>query len=407
MTKNCIALLLLVLTTSGLFAQIKFEKGYFISTNGQKTDCYIKNVDWLNNPVDFTYKLNLDGDAKIGKITTVKEFVIPSICKYQKHTVQIDISTSDLSKLNYDKNPIWDEQTVFLNVLVEGKASLYRYKNGDLSKLFYKKDDGQIKQLIKKSYLSEDGELAENNEYRQQLYTALACESISRNSISRLRYNKNDITKFFIEYNTCKNDDFTKYGQNDKGKIHLRAEIGIMSQKTTLENGETISGLGSNTSETGQNWSPRIGIDFEYVLPFNKNKWAVFIAPYYQSFKGEGEFKAAPLRLVPDLTYEVEYAAIQLPVGVRHYIFLNNDSRIFLNAGIIMDVPLKQNFEANAASLNEDFKTSAGGIFGIGFNYNKYYAEARITTARDLIEKSANFSLDLSQFSFILGYRFL
>ncbi|WP_046755721.1 outer membrane beta-barrel protein [Kordia jejudonensis] len=407
MTKNYITLFLLLLTTSGLFAQIKFEKGYFISNNGQKTDCYIKNVDWLNNPTDFTYKLTEDGKIQTGKLVAVKEFVIPTICKYEKHTVLIDVSNTDLSKLNYDKNPEWKEQTVFLNVLIEGKASLYRYKNGDLGKLFYKKDDGQIKQLIKKSYLSKDGELAENNEYRQQLYTDLACESISRNSVSRLRYNKNNITKFFIEYNECMNSDVTEYKQINKSKFHIRAEIGVLSQKTTLENASTLSGLGSHTSETEQQWSPRVGIDVEYVFGFNKNKWAVFAAPYYQSFKGESEFKAAPLRLTPDLKYEVEYAAIQFPVGVRHYMFLTDDSRIFLNAGIIMDLPLKREFRSEAASLNEDFRTSAGGILGIGFNYDKYYAEARITTSREIIENSANFSLNLNQFSFVLGYQFL
>ncbi|WP_430412593.1 hypothetical protein [Kordia sp.] len=407
MKKNYLILLLFFVSTTGLFAQINFEKGYFISNNGQKTDCYIKNVDWINNPVSFDYKITLDDAVKTAKLVSVKEFVIPSVFKYEKHTVQIDMSESDYAKLTYDRKPIWEEKTVFLNVLVEGKASLYRYKNSGISRFFYKNENTNIKQLVKKDYLSENGGLAVNNEYRQQLYTELACESISRKRVSRLGYKKSDLTKFFIAYNTCKNNDFTKYEQISKGKIHLRAEIGGMNQKITLENEETISGLASNTSETGQNWSPRIGIDFEYVLPFNKNKWAVFIAPYYQSYKGEGEFKAAPLRLVPDLTYKVEYAAIQLPFGIRHYIFLNNDSRIFLNAGVIIDLPLKQNFDANAASLNEDFRTSAGGIFGIGFNYNKYYAEARITTSRELIEKSAIFSLDLSQFSFVLGYQFL
>ena len=31
-------------------AQVIFEKGYFINREGQKTECFIKNLDWRNNP---------------------------------------------------------------------------------------------------------------------------------------------------------------------------------------------------------------------------------------------------------------------------------------------------------------------------------------------------------------------
>ncbi|WP_053002194.1 outer membrane beta-barrel protein [Kordia jejudonensis] len=405
MNKNFLTLLLLLLSASGLFAQIKFEKGYFISNNGQKTDCYIKNVDWLNNPTDFTYKLTEDGEIQTGKLVAVKEFVIPSVCKYEKHTVLIDFSNTDLSKLNYDKNPEWKEQTVFLNVLVEGKASLYRYKNGELSKLFYKIDDGQIKQLIKKSYLSKDGKLAENNEYRQQLYTDLACESISRNSISRLRYNKNDITKLFVAYNTCMNDDFTAFKQTTNGKIGIRANIGANYQKTVLETGNSFFGSSASSVDSEQKFSPRIGVDVEYVFGFNKSKWAVFIEPSYQSYKGSGTFVRVNIGSRSD--YEIEYSAIQLPIGIRHYMFLDNTSKLFLNFGAIVDVTLNTKSDGLLSLQNDNFKTSAGAVFGIGYSYeNTYSIELRYTTPRELLEKTTGTSLKLHQVGLLVGYRF-
>jgi len=235
MTKNCISLLLLLLTTSSLFAQINFEKGYFISSNGQKTDCYIKNVDWVSNPVDFEYKLTLEGDSKTGRISSVKEFSVPTIFKYQKHTVQVDMSDNELSKMSYDKNPEWKEKTVFLNVLVEGNATLYHYKDSDVSRFFFKKQYTDITQLIFKSFITKDGDIAENNQFRQKLYTELQCESISRNRVSKLRCIKNDLTSFFVHYNACKNNDFETYNQVTKGKLNIRAEIGMNSQKTNLK----------------------------------------------------------------------------------------------------------------------------------------------------------------------------
>ena len=42
-----------ILTSIITSAQINFEKGYYISNSGEKTECFIKNIDWMNNPVSF------------------------------------------------------------------------------------------------------------------------------------------------------------------------------------------------------------------------------------------------------------------------------------------------------------------------------------------------------------------
>lgn len=406
MTKNYIALCILLVTTSGLFAQIKFEKGYFISTNNQKTDCYIKNVDWINNPVDFEYKLTLEGASKTGRISSIKEFSVPTIFKYQKHTVQVDMSENDLAKLSYDKNPEWEEKTVFLNVLVEGKATLYHYKDSDVSRFFFKKEAADISQLIFKSFITEDGDVAENNQFRQKLYTELQCKSISRNRVSKLRCIKNDLTPFFIDYNTCKNNDFEAYKQVTKGKLSIRAEIGVNSQKTVLKTGSLYGFSTESGLDSEQKWSPRIGVDVEYVLPFNKSKWAAFIAPYYQSYKGTGSLTSQTTGIVR--SYEVEYSSIQVPLGVRHYMFLNDTSKLFLNAGIVFDFPLSNKLSGILAIKDDTFRTSFGGIVGLGYSYNNtYFLEMRLTSPRELLEKSSQTTLKLNQASIILGYRFL
>jgi hypothetical protein len=405
MTKNHIALFLLLLTSSALFAQINFEKGYFISNNGQKTDCYIKNVDWINNPVEFEYRMTPEGDMRIGKLNAIKEFTIPSICKYEKHTVNVDMSQRNVGKLNYDKKPEWQEKTILLNVLVEGDATLYRYKDADLSRFFFKKGNAKIQQLVFKNYLTEDGQLAENNEYRQQLYTSLVCESISRKRVSKLRHNRNALSQFFVDYNTCKNNDFTVYEQVNKGKFSIRANIGVSSQKTVLKTGSLFGFSTDSGVETEQKWTPRIGVDLEYLLPFNKNKWAVFIEPNYQSYKGAGSITSPTTGTVR--TYGVEYSAIQVPLGVRHYMFLNDTSKLFLNAGILVDFPLSTELSGILSIKDDSFKTAAGALFGLGYSYdNTYFVEMRFGTGRELLEKTAQTTLKLSQFSFIVGYRF-
>ena len=45
------------------FAQISFEKGYFINNANQKTNCLIKNQDWKDNPTEFEYKLDENSES--------------------------------------------------------------------------------------------------------------------------------------------------------------------------------------------------------------------------------------------------------------------------------------------------------------------------------------------------------
>lgn len=52
-------LILTVLLSLITNAQIIFEKGYYITNDDQKIDCFIKNNDWKYNPSEFDYQLYL------------------------------------------------------------------------------------------------------------------------------------------------------------------------------------------------------------------------------------------------------------------------------------------------------------------------------------------------------------
>lgn len=47
------------------FAQIKFEKGYFINETNETKEVLIKNSDWRNTPSQIQYKTSLDGQSQI------------------------------------------------------------------------------------------------------------------------------------------------------------------------------------------------------------------------------------------------------------------------------------------------------------------------------------------------------
>lgn len=392
----CVVLFFLM-TTSCIFAQVNYEKGHFITENGEKTECYIRNEGWESNPSKFDYKLTLDGDVNVLRMTNLKSVVIENAFKFEKYTVELDESDRSLGRLSYERRPELSEKTVLLNVLIEGETTLYTYVDGNIRAFYYKKNDGDITSLVYKVYTNEDRDILYNKRYQQQLLTELSCEAISEKYIVRVDYNASDLTSFFLKYNECKGETATQFNKAKKAIFHIKAMAGAYNSYAS-----SILGLSaSNRSiDTEADWSPTFGVEFEYVFPFNKNKWSAFIAPNYSSHKGEARVND----LFVERVFSVEYSAIQIPIGFRHSMFLNDDSKIFLNAAAVLDIPLTQKSEGIIGLNDELFSTSVGIAFGAGYSYDKYSIEFRYIPNRELVDKSLASSVKLTQFGIILGY---
>jgi hypothetical protein len=122
-------LLALLLTISCLCGntQVKFDSGYFVANDGRKTVCLIKNYDWKYNPTEFLYKQNENADVQKATIGDVREFGIVNFSLYERFEIDIDTSTDQLDAKTTNASPEFKRETVFLKVLVQGKASLYSY----------------------------------------------------------------------------------------------------------------------------------------------------------------------------------------------------------------------------------------------------------------------------------------
>ncbi|MFL0097040.1 tRNA modification GTPase, partial [Tenacibaculum maritimum] len=174
------------------YAQITFEKGYYIDNLNQKVNCYIKNIDWDNTPSYFEYKTTLSSPKKTIQVQSVKEFAIIGQSKYIRSLVEIDRSSSSLKHISNNKEPIFKKESLFLKVLVAGKASLYFYKDNNLRRYFYSKDDSQqIKQLIYKPYRISENKIRKNNTFKRQLWLNLKCDKFTISKINQIQYKKN------------------------------------------------------------------------------------------------------------------------------------------------------------------------------------------------------------------------
>lgn len=403
--KKRILFLLIIILSLNCYSQISFEKGYYIDNVNKKINCLIKNIDWKNNPTEFEYRLSENSESKKRTIRTVKEFGIDNISKYIRSTVNIDRSSENINNLSNDRNPIFKEEELFLKVLVEGKAILYQYVDGNLNRYFYNKENTNIEQLISKSYKTAENNIGENNRFRQQLFVDLKCPNFKMSKIANVKYEKSSLVRFFTEYNKCHNNEFVNFESKQKRDLfNLTIRPRINSSSLTIQN--SVSNFRDTDFENKIGFG--FGLEVEFILPFNKNKWAIAIEPTYQSFKSQKTTNTDNVS-GGELIANVDYSSIEVPVSLRHYFFLNNNSKIFINASYIFDLSSKSSIEFtknNGSNLNSlEIETGNNLAMGVGYKHNdKYSLEVRFQTTREVLENYFFWSSEYKTLSIIFGY---
>ena len=401
--------LLLILLTAFLslncYAKINYEKGYYIDNEGQKTEVLIKNIDWNNNPTEFEYKLSEDSESENATIKTVREFGINNFSKYSRQLVNIDRSSGNLDLLSEDSSPRFKEEELFLEVLIEGKANLYLYNDGNITRYFYSKDGSKIEQLIFKKYLTSDNNIGTNEGYKQQLWNDLKCPAFTMRKVENVDYRKNELVSFFEDYNKCHNQDYINFKEKQKKDLfNLNIRPGINFSSLSMYN--TVSDF--KDTDFGDELGFRLGIEGEFIMPFNKNKWAIILEPTYRNYKSEQSQESGTVSGGILIT-RVDYKSIELPIGVRHYLYFNDNSKLFLNASYVVDLNLDSTLEffRQNGSMYSSLDIKPKGVIALGVGYkfmDKYSIEMRYHTSRELLVGYSYWRSDYETVSMIFGY---
>ena len=225
-----------------------------------------------------------------------------------------------------------------------------------------------------------------NNSFQQQLLMNLTCGNVTDN-IRKMKYNILDLKKYFIKYNECLGDEIKDYTeQENQDSFHLRVSLGVNQSYISLM--VYPQSIGDFESQL----AARFGVEAEYVLPFNKNKWSIIVEPNYQSYKST--LKA----------YTVNYTSFEIPVGLRYYMFLNRDSRFFINALMGKSFPIKSFMEWNNIEML-NITTSLNISAGLGYNYRRISGELRYYSNKDLLNIYQSVTARYTRLSFILSIK--
>ncbi len=405
--KNLLLFLFAISYTINSYAQIVFEKGYVIDNSDERVDYLIKNVDWSSNPTTFEYKLAEDSDIKVGTVKNVKEFGVYDVSKYVRFKVNIDRSSDNVNDMSEKQNPIFSSEELFLKVIVEGSADLYGYTDGVLKRYFYRLGDADPEQLVYKrfklieesgSYGSE-GKIGVNNTFKQQLWNDLKCHSVTLSKAEKLEYKSASLRRFFDAYNSCINPEYVEYEAKEKRDwFNLNIRPGVNFTSFSLDFVDTDR---TYTFDFGSQTNFRFGLEAEFILGFNKNKWAIIIEPtFQQSFKSNAELDSG----VEIITFQVDYNSFDVPFGLRYYIFLTNKSKFFVNALFCYNIDLDSSIE-NSTPIDLYLSSGANLCLGLGYKYNdKFSVEGRYFTNRQIVNSFISWPSDYRTISLILGY---
>lgn len=413
-------LLIVLFCITSFYAQNTFQKGYLVDNSGTKKICYIKNLDWRTNPTKFDYKITEEStEISEGKISEYQEFAIDDNVRFVRRSVNIERSDyNNLNNLSHSKKPAYKLETLYLKFLIKGAATLYTYRENDVIKYFYETELVPLEQLIYFKYLDNTSTsglvVKENTQFRQQLFNNVRCENEQSEDFRKINFHKNELVKIFEKYNLChKTDTIEKvnYDKRIKRKaISLKATLGVYNAK--LSNSGSVHYY--NVDTDSKKMLLKIGLDFEYILPYNNGSWSVVVNPSYHHFSSSKKFRNDN-GYGQDVDYDlkVKYSNLELPIGLRRYFHISPSSKIFINGMYVINI----NGESSTIAINNELNGPNGkGYYliqptnnlsvGAGYTYKKFSAEIRFYTESNLT-KYERLSSKYNTFGINFGYAFL
>ena len=208
-----------------------------------------------------------------------------------------------------------------------------------------------------------------------------------------------------INYNECENSDYVIFDKiKQKISTNITFRPGLRFSSLDIEDGVSDTRNISFDSSIGIT----LGVEAEFILPFNNDTWSIIIEPTYQYLDTE-QTKQTDEISGGVLISKIDYKSIELPIGIRHYFYFKDKSKLFANISYVLDFQSNSTLEflRNDGSTLSEFEINSTGnlALGLGYKYhNKYSLEIRFNTNRSLLGESVTVDPEYNSLNLIFGY---
>lgn len=356
----------------------------------------------------------------------VKEFGLEGLFKYERHTVDVDQSSTNIINVSVTRNPEFKSETTFLKVLIEGKATLYMFRKRGHTLYFYKKEGTQPIPLVHKIYRSVNSSsvIKDNNRYKQQLSNALKCDGFKPVLFDRLEYHHDKLIKLFSAYNNC-----SSYPSGDEEAVELMGNTGQQPTpkvEAAPNPSNTTYGIKTKRNYFDLSLRPRIsrtrfvaygdassrfidfggknkirpGIELAYNFLGDQGNLSIFVEGLYNVYESTGANNTN--------NGLIKYRAIELPYGMRYsFNRPQNSGKFYMSLAFVSIIPLDWLVELNNVGV---LPTTARGNFAFSLGYKDpsgFSVELRRLFNRKVIADGLPWSSTYKGLSFIVGYTIL
>jgi hypothetical protein len=406
-------LVLLVLLPSLAFGQQNFQPAKVTTLNGDTLRGFIDYKGWDKSPKKIAFKADLQAPTQLFHPLDIKGFRVNNE-QYLGSPVLIDDSSDKLEKLTESAMPIFRPDTAFLQGLVIGPRSLYRYKTAAREYL-YTEQQGKFDLLVYKRFRPSNSNtlIQVNNTYRQQLATYLAdCPAIKQRT-QTLYYATSSVQKLFKAYYACTNQPafLEHHAQRTQAGVLLGVNRTQLSFNATAQRTTPLPPFDSNTTS-----GPTGGLFFYLILPGSLGHFSFNNDLTYSSFKATGSTTyTSSADMSSTTSYSLALAYLKLNTLLRFTQPIGSGA-IFINAGISNSYAFQtKNEQVVVSKFYSTQKTTTSEIFpirnyeqgfvvGIGGSIKRLSAEARYERSNGFLD-ILNLSSSFERYSLLMGYR--
>ena len=403
------------------YGQKNYLPGYVINLNGDTVKGFINYRDWDINPYKIDFKKHVDGEINYITPAKIKEFGVAAEI-YKSGIVEVDENYYDLASLTYSGEFKFRVDTAFLQTLVQGDKSLYRYIDFKGKENFFIGQDAGFELLQYKEYFKNVNgvkAIATNNKFIGQLCNYLQdCSGIATLA-ANIKYTGSSLGYLFQEYNSCTNKDVKYVSKKTKILFDFGILAGLSVTKLTFK-GENHSDLVE--AEYSPSTDCSFGLFFDWIIKTQyQNKFSIYNELLYTTFKmGDTYTKESQIENgYTKNNISLEYSYLKVNNMLRYRNLIGQNTSVFLNVGItngfvqkdanhkvitkVLTSPPATYVEDGKAL--DDTKYEMGIMAGIGSSFKKTSFEIRYESSTG-ISDYGDLKSPVKRFYFLFGYRF-
>ncbi|NLF41397.1 MAG: PorT family protein [Bacteroidales bacterium] len=370
---------LFLMTALNTFSQIRFQKGYIITN---------------------------DGDTIYGELKNESNLNIYHYCVFKKDGVEKNFGPSSIKAYRYEDNRHFESQiidTVFVEVLVSGKLSLYKYENS----YYVQKNKEEVLLLqpgvtelmtveIEQGYQRGYYEgVFDDNKWKGILrYLVQDCEKVYK-KVQHIDFNQRNLVNLANEYN----DIMGQSGSDQRkglpwAKVQFGIEAGITNTSLDLD---FLSNTYYHLERSYSSNNPSFGAILLIGFPRGTNHFGI---------QAEGNFTSSELisNIVKpntlDTTFyltKISLSTLNIPLMARYSFKIGNQD-FYINGGLNLAIQ-----QGSKALTSEFYKSN----YGDEFNIHRYYTSFLITNSTVGYRLGCGYHKDFKNFSAELQFKYL